>query len=64
MINLCVEEYCQQCLDFAPDIIAPKRMMTEGGDIFWSDTIIQCKYHKRCAAIKKIFGAADERRCE
>ena len=53
MIRLNVEEYCHQCLDFTPDVIPPTRSADESGEHTQTDTIIQCKYRKRCAGIKR-----------
>lgn len=52
MIVVDVEDYCQQCLDFHPDVTAPTRERAEGVTI-QTDTIIRCKYRKRCAGIKR-----------
>lgn len=49
MIRINVEEYCHQCLDFNPDVIPPTRGIDEKGEPVQTDTIIQCKYRKRCA---------------
>lgn len=53
MIRVVVEDYCHDCLDFTPDVIKPERVRTEGGQLVYTDTFIQCKNHKRCAAIKR-----------
>ena len=53
MIKLDVEEYCQECLDFCPDVNKPERLVLNDGTSVYSDTIIQCKYRKRCAGIKR-----------
>lgn len=53
MIKVNVEEYCQQCLDFNPDVIPPIRSTGEDGEHIQTDTIIQCKYRKRCAGITR-----------
>lgn len=55
MIKVEVEEYCQQCLDFTPDVTKPERLYTaDNPDGFiMSDTIIRCEYRKRCAGIKR-----------
>jgi hypothetical protein len=54
MIRIDVEEYCHSCLDFSPDIIPPTRAFSvDGKEIIQTDTIIQCKYRKRCAGIKR-----------
>lgn len=52
MIRIDVEEYCQQCLDFSPEVTRPERIYTDG-QCLMSDTIIQCEYRKRCAGIKR-----------
>ncbi len=54
MIKLDVEGYCQQCLDFSPDVTKPERLTSVDGEfIAYSDTIIQCKYRKRCSGITR-----------
>ena len=54
MIRLEIEGYCQSCLDFSPDVIKPQRIAApQGGIAGWSDTVIQCEYHKRCSGIKR-----------
>lgn len=57
MIRVEVDEYCHQCLDFSPDVIAPTRMTSWEGNshevVTHTDTIIKCKYCKRCAGIKR-----------
>ena len=53
MIRLEVEEYCQQCLDFSPDVIKPERVYFGESEMILSDTIIRCEYRKRCAGIRR-----------
>ena len=57
MIKVDVEEYCQQCLDFTPDVLRPERIVQEtlkgNRTEIYSDTIIQCKHRKRCAGITR-----------
>lgn len=57
MIRIEVEPYCQQCLDFSPDVIKPERIVASNvnGDVteMYSDTIVQCKHRKRCAGITR-----------
>ena len=53
MIRVDVEDYCQQCLDFNPDVTKPEKLYSGDGDITLGDTVIQCKYRKRCAGIKR-----------
>lgn len=52
MIKLNVEEYCHQCLDFTPDVIRSSRENNDD-DQTQSDMLVQCKYRKRCANIKR-----------
>lgn len=66
MIKLDVEEYCHKCLDFSPEVTKPERVTDKDGKfVGYSDTIIQCKYRKRCSGIKRylehqIKGATNE----
>jgi hypothetical protein len=53
MIRLEIEGYCQSCLDFCPDVIKPQRVSLQGETTGWTDTVIQCEYHKRCQSIKR-----------
>lgn len=55
MICVEVEKYCQQCLDFTPDVTKPERLYTldHPDGLVMSDTIIRCEYRKRCAGIKR-----------
>ena len=53
MIRVEVEEYCQECLDFTPDVIKPERTIFVGGEVIYSDTIVQCKNRKRCSNIER-----------
>lgn len=53
MIRLEVEEYCQECLDFTPDVTKPERALFVNGEVTYTDTIVQCKYRKRCGNIER-----------
>lgn len=53
MIKLEVEEYCQECLDFCPDVNKPERLVLNDGTSVYSDTIIKCKHRKRCSSIMR-----------
>lgn len=53
MILVNVEDYCQSCLDFTPDVTPPAKVYSDNGEYVLGDTIIQCKYRKRCAAITR-----------
>ena len=53
MIRINVEEYCHQCLDFEADVTKPVRTVNDNDEHIQTDTIVQCKYRKRCEAIKR-----------
>lgn len=58
MITLDVKPYCQSCLDFEPDVEKPEKLYAESMDgeeieLILSNTVIRCKYRKRCEAIKR-----------
>lgn len=57
MIKIDVEGYCQECLDFTPDVVGATRVFYADGDgdneIVQTDTLVRCKYRKRCAGIKR-----------
>lgn len=54
MICIDVEEYCQACLDFSPDVIPARKQIADWGDGYeQTDTVIQCAYRRRCKAIKE-----------
>lgn len=54
MIRLEVEEYCQDCLDFLPDVKKPTRYEDfYGEDTVIGDTYVRCSNRKRCDAIKR-----------
>lgn len=50
MVRIDVEGYCHSCLDFEADVTKPVRNPDNNT---WSDTVIQCKYRKRCSGIKR-----------
>lgn len=58
MIRLDVQEYCQQCMDFRPDVDMPQKAYGTNPDgseveIILSDTVIRCGNRKRCEAIRR-----------
>ena len=53
MIVLDIEGYCQDCLDFCPDVIKAQRIMLDDGKFAHSNTVIQCEHRKRCASITR-----------
>lgn len=61
MIRIEVQEYCSECCDFEPDVTRPVKMVgytpftdvTDVMGITQTDTIVRCKYAKRCENIKR-----------
>lgn len=53
MIRLEVQYYCGDCHDFEPDVTKPEKYRDTHLNLCQTDTIIQCKYAKRCEAIKR-----------
>ena len=58
MIRIEVEEYCNACMDFSPDVTKPTREVVYSPRevepiVLQSDTIVRCEYRKRCEAIRK-----------
>ena len=53
MIRIEVEDYCQKCLDFSPDVTKPERIYAGEKEMHFGDTIIKCEYRKRCAGIRR-----------
>ena len=58
-IRIEVKEYCADCLDFEADVTSPERTSLYGSDssepvaVYQTDTIVRCKYAKRCEGIKR-----------
>lgn len=54
MIELKVEDYCHNCLDFSADVKRPDRLYAaDEVCAVIGNTIIRCEYAKRCANIKR-----------
>jgi hypothetical protein len=53
MIRIEVEGYCQDCLDFTPEVFKANRVVTPEGEITIGHTTIVCEYRNRCANIKR-----------
>lgn len=57
-IRLEVKPYCDSCLDFDADVTKPEKttLYCDGSDPVLTiqlDTVVRCKYAKRCEAIKR-----------
>lgn len=51
MIELIIEDYCQNCSDFEAKV--DKIVFGQCSDRVRHDTIIQCEHHERCKCIKE-----------
>ena len=49
MININVEDYCQNCPDFEPEV--NKTLLKANNIVISTDTFITCKYSDRCKQI-------------
>jgi hypothetical protein len=52
-IRLEVENYCNACLEFVPDVVKPQRTILPDGACTFTDTIVMCEHRKRCNNIKR-----------
>lgn len=50
MIRIEVEDYCQLCRDFSPDVTASTSIYSDD-TISRTDTVIRCEYRKKCAGL-------------
>ena len=50
MIRIEVEDYCQSCRDFSPDVTASTNIYIDD-IISRTDTVIRCEYRKKCAGL-------------
>lgn len=57
MIKLEIQSYCNQCFDFEPDVTKPERISIRSDfyeqEVLQTDTIVKCKYAKRCENIRR-----------
>ena len=58
MIRLDVRKYCEACLDFEADVTKAEQIKVfvdyvDEVTIDQTDTIIRCKYAKRCEGLKR-----------
>lgn len=53
MIKFNISIYCQDCLDFEPQVTQrPEQLKSNDGDsYFYGDTLVECKYRNRCKTI-------------
>lgn len=53
MIKIEVADYCNECMDFDPDVERPQKVYTLGEELIVSDTIIRCTNRNRCKNIAR-----------
>lgn len=53
MIRLDIQPYCDCCCDFEPDVAKPEKYRDSGLNVYQTDTVVRCKYAKRCESIKR-----------
>lgn len=65
MIVLEVQNYCHSCSDFEPDVDKPEKYYANGDEIIMTDTVVRCKYCKRCENLKRYLErTGKEKKCE
>lgn len=62
MIKLEVEDYCQNCDEFEPDV--RKDQFFAGGDVYCTETTVRCEHRMRCATLVKYFKEAAKKQNE
>lgn len=54
MIKLDIHEYCNECDGFEPVFIAGDKLYQDDRQcVIQTDSIVRCRYHKRCTSIEK-----------
>ena len=57
MIRLDIQDYCDYCCDFEPDVTKPiKRSLVSDSNktvVVQSDTVVRCAHAKHCECIKR-----------
>lgn len=53
MIKIEVADYCNECMDFDPDVERPQKLYNFGEEITISDTVIRCINRNRCRNIAR-----------
>lgn len=57
MIKLEVQDYCQGCPKFEPDVERPVSLYIDGGPkpyVTMGDTIIRCEYRHICERVSRV----------
>lgn len=53
MIELEIKEYCNDCLEFEPEVERPTRVCYSNGEAKLGPTIVRCANHRRCEAMRR-----------
>lgn len=59
MIELSVEDYCQECPEFDPEVNRSIIRSWDDSKLFLSTNVF-CKYAQRCKAMEKHFSKGEE----
>ena len=59
-IILEVQPYCATCPDFEADVTRPNKVQVYVDEFILSDTIVKCRYAKRCENIRKFLAKQDK----
>lgn len=57
MIKLEVQDYCQSCPKFEPDVERPVDLYTDGNPepyVSIGDTTIRCEYRRICERVRRV----------
>lgn len=53
MIKLDIRPYCNDCLDFEPDVERPNTMHSDYELYICGDTVVRCENRDKCERIRK-----------
>lgn len=53
MIKIEVADYCNDCMDFDPDVERPQKVYSFNEELIISDTVVRCANRNRCRNIAR-----------
>lgn len=53
MIRIEVADYCNECMDFDPDVERPQKAYALHEELIISDTVVRCTNRNRCRNIAR-----------
>lgn len=53
MIRIEVADYCNECMDFDPDVERPQKVYRFDEELTISDTVVRCANRNRCRNIAR-----------